>query len=117
MGQAVRQSGIPRAEVFLTTKILIAGGSAEKSYSQCLESIRKIDGEDGYVDLFLIHSPSGGREAVKEMWSALETLKEEGKIKAIGVSNFGIKHIEEMKEYARVWPPQVNQLDVRLFFL
>ena len=117
MGMAVRQSGIPRSELFLTTKILSAGGSVEKTYQKCLDSVKRISGEasqgdDGYVDLFLIHTPSGGSMARKEMWQALEKLEQEGKARSIGVSNFGIGHIEEMKEYARIWPPQVNQIEV-----
>ena len=70
------------------------------------------EGEDGYVDLFLIHTPSGGKAARKEMWLALERLESEGLAKSIGVSNFGVGHIEEMKEYARTWPPHVNQIEV-----
>lgn len=113
MGAAVRQSGIPRNEVFLTTKILSAGGSPEKTYQKCLKSVKVIDdGDEGYVDLFLIHSPSGGPAARKEMWGALEKLYKEGKAKAIGVSNFGVGHIEGLKEFAEVWPPHVNQLEV-----
>ncbi|KAI4196523.1 MAG: hypothetical protein LQ350_006506 [Teloschistes chrysophthalmus] len=114
MGEAVRQSGIPRSEIFLTTKILSAGGSPEKSYQKCLDSVRKIDGEEegGYVDLFLIHSPSGGKEAVREMWQALERLVEEGKVRSVGVSNFGKGQIEGMKAYAKIWPPQVNQIEL-----
>ena len=115
MGDAVRQSGIPRSEVFMTTKILSAGGSLEKTYQKCLESVRKIDdGPEGYVDLFLIHSPNCGPSARKEMWLALERLVEERRVRSIGVSNFGIGHIEEMKEYARIWPPVVNQIEVRI---
>ena len=114
MGEATRQSGIPRKEVFLTTKIMTVGGSPEATYKKCLDSVKKIDGEDGYVDLFLIHSPSGGASAVKEMWQALEKLEEEGRAKSIGTSNFGVGHIEEMKPWARVWPPQVNQIEVCL---
>ena len=112
MGEAAKQSGIPRNEIFLTTKILSAGGSPEKTYQKCLDSIQKIDGEKGYVDLFLLHSPSGGSAAVKEMYQALEQLESEGKVKSIGVSNFGIGHIEAMKSYARIWPPHVNQIEV-----
>ena len=118
MGEAVRQSGIPREQVYLTTKILSAGGSPEKTYKKCADSVKRIDPrDDGYVDLFLIHSPSGGAGAIKEMWQALEQLKKEEKVKSIGVSNFGTGHIEEMKKYAKVWPPQVNQLEVRTPFL
>ncbi|CAL8582218.1 hypothetical protein XPA_007887 [Xanthoria parietina] len=113
MGEAVRQSGIPRSHVFLTTKVLSAGGSPEKTYQKCLDSVKAIDpGEDGYVDLFLIHSPSPGSAKRKEMWQALEKLVEESKVRSIGVSNFGIGHINEMKEYAKIWPPQVNQIEL-----
>ena len=73
--------------------------------------MEKID-TGGYVDLFLIHTPSGGSDAIKEMWQALERLLNEGKAKSIGVSNFGVGHLEEMKAWAKVWPPQVNQLEV-----
>lgn len=114
MGEAARQSGIPRNDIFLTTKILVAGGSPEKTYKKCLDSVHKIGGENGYVDLFLIHTPSGGPAAVKEMYQALEKLESEGKARSIGVSNFGIGHIEDMKSYARIWPPHVNQIEVRI---
>lgn len=112
VGRAVRQSGLKRADVFITTKILAAGGSFAKSVQKSLNSVEKIDGIDGYVDCFLIHSPNGGKEARAEIWQALEKLYEIGKAKSIGVSNFGAGHIEEMKTYAAVWPPHVNQIQV-----
>ncbi|KAI8222478.1 hypothetical protein K4K57_011741 [Colletotrichum sp. SAR 10_99] len=74
-----------------------------------LRSVRRIAGEDGYVDLFLVHRPIQRRE---EVWVALERLLEEGKTRAIGVSNFRAEHLEEMKGYAKVWPPVVNQIEV-----
>lgn len=112
MGEAVRQSGLKRSEVFLTTKVLFAAGSVDKTYQSCLESVNKIDGEDGYVDLFLIHNQTFGSAKRKECWLALERLHKEGKAKAIGVSNFGIGSLKEMKEYATVWPPAANQIEV-----
>ncbi|KIW20375.1 hypothetical protein PV08_00950 [Exophiala spinifera] len=112
VGEAVRKSGLPRADIFVTTKILSAGGTVEKSYQKCVDSVNKIDGSNGYVDLFLIHSPNAGSKARKEMWQALEKLYEEGKAKSIGVSNYGVGHIEEMKSYAKVWPPHVNQIEL-----
>lgn len=118
VGEAVRKSGLRRSDIFVTTKILSAGGSVEKSYQKCVDSVNRIDegtGDNkGYVDLFLIHSPNAGGKARKEMWQALEKLYEEGQAKSIGVSNFGVGHIEEMKSYAKVWPPHVNQIEVRL---
>ena len=112
MGEAARHSGLPRESLFLTTKVLSTAGSPEATYKKCLDSVKKIDGENGYVDLFLIHSPSGGPAVRKELWQALEKLESEGRAKSIGVSNFGIGHIEGMKPWARIWPPPVNQIEV-----
>ncbi|KIV91378.1 hypothetical protein PV10_05922 [Exophiala mesophila] len=113
VGQALKESGLNRSDVFITTKILSASGSVDKSYQKCLDSIRKIDDrEDGYVDLFLIHSPNAGSKARKEMWLALEKLLEQGKAKSIGVSNFGVRHINELKSFATTWPPPVNQIEL-----
>jgi len=113
VGEAVRKSGLPRSEIFLTTKILSAAGSVDKSYEKCIDSVGKLDtASDGYVDLFLIHSPNAGSGKRKEMWQALEKLYEEGKAKSIGVSNFGVGHIDEMKGYAKIWPPHVNQIEL-----
>jgi diketogulonate reductase-like aldo/keto reductase len=116
VGEALRTSGLPRDEVFVTTKILSPAGSAEQTYDKLLASVEKIGGPGGYVDLFLIHSSSSGPAGRKQLWKALEKLHGEGKAKAIGVSNYGVQHIEEMKAYAQVWPPQVNQIEVCLFF-
>ena len=112
VGSAVQQSGLPRQDVFITTKILSPRASVDKSYQACVDSVKKLDPKDGYVDLFLIHSPHSGKAKRAEMWQALERLHEEGKAKSIGVSNFGIKHIEELKDVAKVWPPHVNQLEL-----
>lgn len=112
VGEAVRNSGLKRSDVYITTKILSAGGSVDKSYQKCLDSVKKLDGEDGYVDLFLIHSPNAGKAAREEMWQALLRAHKEGKAKAIGVSNFGIGHIEGLKGLGDVWPPHVNQIEV-----
>ncbi|KAI9170876.1 oxidoreductase [Paramyrothecium foliicola] len=111
VGDAVQQSGLRREDIFLTTKILSPAGSVDKSYQSCVDSIKKMDQQNGYVDLFLIHSPSPGKAKRLELWQALERLHQEGKAKSIGVSNFGIKHIEELKESAKVWPPHVNQIE------
>ena len=121
MGLSVKESGVPRSEIFLCTKIMSPAGSPEKTYEKCRESVRKIVGElsegpakkeDEYVDLFLIHTPNGGAASRKEMWLALEKLREEGLARSIGVSNFGAGQIAELKQYAKFWPPQVNQIEV-----
>jgi diketogulonate reductase-like aldo/keto reductase len=84
VGEAVRQSGLKRSKVFITTNIIASAGSVDKTYEKLLDSVRKIDGEEGYVDCFLIHTASGGSKARKEMWLALEKLLEEGKTNSIG---------------------------------
>lgn len=112
----IKESGINRSDIFITTKILSPGGSVDMSHKKCLESVEAIDGKDGYVDLFLIHSPSSGSNGRKEMWQALEKLYLAKKARIIGVSNWGIGHIEELKTFAEVWPPAVNQIEVCVLF-
>ncbi|KAH7318073.1 NADP-dependent oxidoreductase domain-containing protein [Stachybotrys elegans] len=112
VGKAVQQSLLDRGDLFITTKILTAGGSVDKSYEKCIESARKLDPKSGYVDLFLIHSPDCSKKERLEMWQALERMYEEGKAKSIGVSNFGISNIQELKEVAKMWPPHVNQIEL-----
>lgn len=77
-----------------------------------LESVEKI-GLD-YVDLFLIHSPHTGPKHRREIWKALEKLVKEKKAKSIGVSNYGVKHLEELKQYAEL-PITVNQIEIHPF--
>lgn len=116
IGQAVAQSGIARDDVFITTKIMTPAGSPEATYQKVVDSVNKIAGSEGYVDLFLIHSSSSGPAGRKLLWQALEKLLQEGRTKSIGVSNYGVQHIEEMKAYAKVWPPDVNQIEVSQVF-
>ncbi|CAF9912200.1 MAG: hypothetical protein GOMPHAMPRED_007587 [Gomphillus americanus] len=118
VGNAVAESGIPREDVYLTTKILSARGSVDKTYQACLKSIEILDpaaekqGRKPYVDQFIIHNILGSIEQRKEVWAALERLYDEGRAKSIGVSNWGIGKIEEMKTYAKVWPPHANQVEL-----
>jgi diketogulonate reductase-like aldo/keto reductase len=112
VGKAVRECGLKREDVFVTSKILTPDDDDKATYEKVLESVKKIDGEDGYLDLMLIHNSTAGPEGVKKMWQAMEKLHSEGRLKAIGVSNFGVGTIDRMKEYAQVWPPMVNQLEL-----
>jgi diketogulonate reductase-like aldo/keto reductase len=116
VGEAVRQSGVPRDEIFITTKIMNPGSSPHATYEKILKSVEKISsgGDDGYVNLFLIHTSRSGPDGRKELWQALERLLENGKTRSIGVSNYGVKHIEEMKAYAKVSPPHVNQIEASI---
>ncbi|KAF8461989.1 NADP-dependent oxidoreductase domain-containing protein [Kalaharituber pfeilii] len=122
VGAAVQRSGIPRSELFITTKI---GGPVDNSVEKTLESLRdsvrkstgakgRWEGGEGYVDLFLVHNPLSGPEGRKVLWTALERLQEEGGTKEIGVSNYGIKHLEELLTYCR-HPPVANQLELHPF--
>jgi diketogulonate reductase-like aldo/keto reductase len=114
VGRALRESKLPREEVYLTSKILSAGNDADSTYKKIVESVEKLDGKDGYVDLFLIHTPNGGAEARKLMWQAQEKAQKAGIVRDIGVSNYGIQHMEEIKSIGKVWPPAVNQIEVCL---
>jgi len=115
VGRSVRESKLPRSEIFITSKILSPGNDVDSAYKQIIDSVKKLDGENGYVDLFLIHSPNGGKESRELMWKALEKAKEQGKVRDIGVSNYGKGHIEEIKGFGGTWPPAVNQIEVRIY--
>ncbi|WP_313511042.1 aldo/keto reductase [Enterococcus sp.] len=113
VGQAIKESGIPREEIFLTTKLWNGNHSYDLVMSSFAESLEKL--QTDYVDLFLIHWPNpvafreNWQTANAESWRAFEELYEAGKIKAIGVSNFLPHHLEELKKTATVFP-MVNQI-------
>ncbi|KAK4499864.1 hypothetical protein PRZ48_008050 [Zasmidium cellare] len=104
VGEAVRKSGLSRKDVFITSKAVTPADDDATTYQKILDSVKKIDGDDGYLDLFLIHNVTSGAKGVKLLWQAMEKLHEEGKIKSIGVSNTGIGMIEGMKSYAKLHP-------------
>jgi diketogulonate reductase-like aldo/keto reductase len=110
VGRAVRDSGIPRDEIFVTTKLW----NSDHGYEPALRAFAKSLAELGlsYVDLYLIHWPEEGRRA--ETWRALERILKDGKARAIGVSNYTIRHLEEMSQYATI-PPAVNQVEFNPF--
>ncbi|GIO12849.1 glyoxal reductase [Cohnella xylanilytica] len=107
VGRAVRASGIPREQVFITTKVW----NNEQGYDSTIEAFRrslKRLGTD-YADLYLVHWPVKGK--YKDTYRALETLYEEGMVKAIGVSNFLIHHLEDLMGSCRI-KPMVNQVEM-----
>ena len=110
VGQGIKDSGIKREEIFITTKLW----NNHHGHDQCLKafntSIKKL-GLD-YVDLYLIHWPVKGK--IKETWKAFEKLYKDGKIRAIGVSNFLIHHLKEISESAEI-QPMLNQVEFHPF--
>lgn len=104
VGQAIRDSGIPREEIWVTTKLWSNDAlRAEKAFDK---SFKKLD--IGYIDLYLIHWPVPG--IVKKVWTNLEKLyKDSGKIKAIGVSNHSVGQLKCILDIATV-KPTVNQI-------
>ncbi|UQZ36637.1 aldo/keto reductase [Paenibacillus sp. PK3_47] len=107
VGQAIRESGVARGELFITTKVWNADQGYESTLAAFDKSISKLGLE--YVDLYLVHWPVKGK--YKETWRALEHLYAEGKVRAIGVSNFQIHHIEDLLTEAKV-TPMVNQVEL-----
>jgi 2,5-diketo-D-gluconate reductase A len=112
VGKGIKKSGIKREELFITTKLWVDDMGYEKAKKGFETSIKKL-GID-YVDLYLIHRPRP-QEDIQGSWKAMEELYAAGKIKAIGVSNFSDKQLEELLSYAKV-KPAVNQIETHVFF-
>lgn len=105
VGDAIQQSGIKREEIFLTTKIWIDNYGYENCKKSFYESLKKL--KTDYVDLVLLHQPFSDYYGA---WHALEDLYDEGKIKAIGVSNFFPDRLVDLCNFARI-KPMVNQIE------
>lgn len=110
VGRAVRESGIAREEIFITTKVWNTEQGYESTLAAFEASLRRLGME--YVDLYLVHWPVKGK--YKETWRALETLYKEGKTRAIGVSNFQIHHLKDLMADAEI-KPMVNQVEFHPF--
>ncbi|KAJ7352274.1 Aldo/keto reductase [Mycena albidolilacea] len=114
-GQAIldfcKATGTPRSAIFYTTKLMI-----NTNYKDTLKAIKFSLDECGlgYIDLYLIHGPLGGPEARKECWRAICDSQKEGKLKSIGVSCFGIRHLQEILAMGLV-VPAINQIDLHPF--
>ena len=108
IGRAVKESGIPRSEIWITSKV--APGKV-KSYNECLVAVDNIMNEldTSYVDLLLIHSPKLGKETTIELWNCLIESKRLGKTKSIGVSNFNQGEMETLAK-ATGQMPEVNEI-------
>ncbi len=110
VGEAVRTSGIPREEVFVTTKLWNSDQGYESTIRACEASIRRLG--LGHLDLYLIHFPVP--EARNDSWRAMVRLLRDGKCRAVGVSNFTIPHLRELLKNSEV-EPAVNQVEFHPF--
>ena len=109
VGKAVAESGIAREDVFLTTKLWIQDTGYEKTKAAFAASLRRLS--TNYADLYLIHQPFGD---VYGSWRAMEELLEEGKVRAIGVSNFPPDRLVDLILHSRI-APAVNQVETHPF--
>lgn len=110
VGQAIKKSGIPREELFITTKLWIQDSGYEKSKKGFEESLKKLQLD--YLDLYLIHQPFGDYYG---SWKAMEELYKDGKIRAIGVSNFNSDRLVDLIINNNV-VPAVNQVEFHPYF-
>ena len=106
VGEAVRNSGIKREDIFITTKLWNDDHGYESALKAFDKSLKTLNTD--YIDLYLIHWPVKGKR--KESWKALEKIYESGYCKSIGVSNYMILHLEELFSYANTIPV-INQVE------
>jgi 2,5-diketo-D-gluconate reductase A len=109
VGRAIAESGVPREEIFVTTKLNNDCHGYDAALGALDESLRKL-GFD-HVDLFLIHWPRPQEGRYVETWTALEKLKADGKARSIGVSNFTVEHLDRLAERTGT-VPAVNQIEL-----
>lgn len=109
VGNAIAQCGMPRNELFITTKVWITNAGEEKAAASIDESLRKL--RTDYIDLLLIHQPLSDYTGT---WRAMEKAVRDGKVRAIGLSNFYPDRFVDMAEYTQI-KPAVNQLRTNVF--
>ena len=109
VGTALAECGLPREEFFLTTKVWITNAGYEKAKASIIESMKKLHTD--YLDLLLIHQPFGDYYGT---YRAMEELYNEGKLRAIGVSNFGPDRYLDIEHFSTV-KPAVNQIETHVF--
>ena len=110
VGEAVRQSSIPRADIFVTTKLWDSDQGHQPAHDAFNRSMDQLGLE--YVDLYLIHWPVENLR--NDSWHALEEIKESGRARSIGVSNFSHKHLQELFSHSDI-RPVVNQIELSPF--
>ena len=106
VGEAVRNSGIKREELFITTKLWNEDHGYDDALKAFDKSLKTLNVD--YIDLYLIHWPVKGKR--KDSWKAFEKIYESGYCKSIGVSNYQINHLEELFSYANIIPV-INQVE------
>ncbi|TPE20795.1 aldo/keto reductase [Clostridium perfringens] len=105
--EGIKEAGISREDLFITSKVWNADLGYESTIAAYEASLKRL-GVD-YLDLYLIHWPVEGK--YKEAWRALEYLYKEGRVKAIGVSNFQVHHLQDLLKYAEI-KPVINQIEL-----
>ena len=110
VGEAVRQSSIPRQEIFVTTKLWDSDQGYQTAHDAFDRSMDQLGLE--YIDLYLIHWPV--EKLRNDSWRALNDIKESGRTRSIGVSNFSHKHLQELYSYSDI-RPVVNQIELSPF--
>ncbi|MEK3862130.1 aldo/keto reductase [Paenibacillus sp. FSL L8-0493] len=109
VGRAIKRSGVPREEIFITTKLWIQDAGYERTKKAFAKSLDRLQVD--YLDLYLIHQPFGD---VYGSWRAMEELYREGKIKAIGVSNFQMDRLIDLISHNEI-TPAINQIETHPF--
>ena len=109
VGRALRASGVPRAELFVTTKLWVQDTGYERTLKAIDKSLQRLQLD--YLDLYLIHQPFGD---VHGSWRAMEQIHKTGKLRAIGVSNFQPDRLMDIKAFNEI-APAVNQVEVNPF--
>lgn len=112
VGQAIRESGVDRGDIFLTTKLWNDDQRSGRIRQAFEQSLKRLDTD--YVDLYLLHWPVAGKFV--ETWKVLEKLHAAGRIRAIGVSNFMVHHLEELLPTVTI-KPAVNQVEFHPYLL
>lgn len=109
VGRAIKLSGKPRSELYITTKLGKLQQPGETVRSALLASLKKLNLD--YVDSYLVHNPARHPGRLKQIWKEMEEVKREGLAKSIGVSNFYVEHLEEVLSVATIIPA-VNQIEL-----
>ncbi len=112
VGKAIRESGIPREDIFLTTKVWNDDQREKRTLAAFEESLKRLETE--YVDLYLIHWPVKGY--YQKTWQVMEKIYQSGRAKAIGVSNFQIYHLKDILRDSQI-VPSVNQVEFHPFLV